>query len=291
MRYVGAILLQQGQFMTVRLRTAATIGAVALMVALSGCAGKKKAAALQFNEEPVEQVYNNAADLLDRGRWTEAAAAFDEVERQHPYSSWARRSMLMSAYANYKANKYEEAIKAAQQFIALHPGNEAAPYAYYLVAVCYFEQILDVGRDQSNTEGALSALLDVTRRFPESEYARDARLKIDMTYDQLAGKEMEIGRFYEDKDQHLAAINRFKKVIDDPNYQRTTHAEEALHRLVECYMAVGLIPEAQKTAAVLGYNYPNGKWYQRTYALMNGKGVTVPTAAEAKKKGWLPHLF
>ncbi len=280
--------------MTVRLRTAATMGALALMVAVSGCAGKKsRNAALQFNEEPVEQVYNNAADLLDRQRWTEAAAAFDEVERQHPYSSWARRSMLMSAYANYKASKYDEAIKGAQQFIALHPGNQDAPYAYYLVAICYFEQIMDVGRDQSSTESALNALLDVTRRFPESEYSRDARLKLDLTYDQLAGKEMEIGRFYENKDQHLAAINRFKRVIDDPNYQRTTHAEEALHRLVECYLSVGLIPEAQKTAAVLGYNYPNGKWYRRTYALMDSKGVSIPASdkAEAKKKGWLPHLF
>jgi outer membrane protein assembly factor BamD len=277
--------------MTVRLRTAATIGALALAVAVTGCASKKNKAALQFNEEPVEQVYNNAGDLLDRGRWNEAAAAFDEVERQHPYSSWARRSMLMSAYANYKAGKYEEAIKGAQQFIALHPGNQDAPYAYYLVAVCYFEQILDVGRDQSNTEGALSAMLEVTRRFPESEYARDARLKLDLTYDQLAGKEMEIGRFYEAKDQHLAAINRFKKVVDDPNYQRTSHAEEALHRLVECYISIGLVPEAQKTAAVLGYNYPNGKWYQRTYALMNSKGVAVVDATEAKKKGWLSRLF
>lgn len=272
-------------------RTAATLGALALLALVSGCAGRDREAALQFNEEPVEQVYNTAADLLDRRRWVEAAQAFDEVERQHPYSSWARRAMLMSAYANYRANKYEEAIQAAQQFIALHPGNEAAPYAYYLVAICYFDQILDVGRDQSNTEGALSALLEVTRRFPESEYARDARLKIDMTYDQLAGKEMEIGRFYENKDQHLAAINRFKKVIDDRNYQRTTHAEEALHRLVECYLSVGLTEEAQKTAAVLGYNYPNGKWYERTYALMNGRGVAVASAEEAKKKGWLSRLF
>lgn len=269
--------------MNLRPRLAASLGALALLAGVSACAGNRDER-LQFQEQPVEQVYNQAADLLDRGRWTEAAQAFDEVERQHPYSSWARRSMLMSSYANYKAARYEESIKAAQQFIALHPGNEAAPYAYYLIAVCHFEQILDVGRDQSSTESALAALVEVTRRFPESEYARDARLKIDMTYDQLAGKEMEIGRFYQARDQHLAAINRFKKVVEDTNYQRTTHAEEALHRLVECYLSIGLVNEAQKAAAVLGANYPNGKWYERTYALMTARGVPTvqPAAAVAR---------
>jgi outer membrane protein assembly factor BamD len=229
----------------------------------------------------VEQLYNLAGDYLDRRRWDEAAVAFDAVEQQHPYSSWARRAMLMSSFANYQAGKYEESIKGAQQFIALHPGNASAPYAYYLIAACYFEQIMDVGRDQSNTENALNALLEVTRRFPESEYARDARLKVDMAYDQLAGKEMEIGRFYEKKDQHLAAINRFKKVVEDPNFQRTTHAAEALHRLVECYVSLGLIGEAQKAAAVLGYNYPNSEWYQRTYALMTSKGVNLASVQPA----------
>jgi outer membrane protein assembly factor BamD len=260
-------------------------GALALTVSASACAGRTdRKAALQFEEQPVEKLYNNAADLLDRKRWEEASQAFDAVEQQHPYSSWARRAMLLSAYANYQAAKYDEAIKGAQQFIALHPGNSSAAYAYYLIAICYFEQIMDVGRDQSNTEQALNALLEVTRRFPESEYARDARLKVDMAYDQLAGKEMEIGRFYERKDQHLAAINRFKHVVEDPNMQRTTHAAEALHRLVECYMSLGLVGEAQKVAAVLGYNYPNSEWYQRTYALMTARGVNLAQAQPAAVK-------
>jgi outer membrane protein assembly factor BamD len=273
------------------LRKVLIVGALGLLVGVSACSGKSKKAERQFQEQPVEQLYNMASDLMDRHRWKEAAAAFDDVERQHPYSSWARRAMLMAAYTKYMGNDYEEAIKAAQEFIALHPGNESAAYAYYLVAVCYFEQIMDVGRDQSNTENALNALLDITRRFPESEYARDARLKIDMAYDQLAGKEMEIGRYYEDRDQHLAAINRFKTVVENPNYQKTTHAAEALHRLVECYLSVGMIEEAQKAAAVLGYNYPNSDWYKRSYALMTGKGVTVVSDTEAKKKGWLSKTF
>ncbi|MGE3304318.1 MAG: outer membrane protein assembly factor BamD [Hyphomonadaceae bacterium] len=257
---------------------AALLGLAALLAA---CAGTKKTE-LQYQEQPVEKLYNDASDQLDRRRWTEAAAGFDEVERQHPYSSWSRRSMLMSAYAKYMGNKYDEAKDAARQFISLHPGNEGAAYAYYLIAICDFEQILDVGRDQSATENALNSLLEVVRRFPESEYARDARLKIDMTYDQLAGKEMEVGRFYEEKDQHLAAINRFKTVVEDPNYQKTTHAPEALHRLVECYLSVGMLDEAQKSAAVLGYNYPGSEWYQRTYALMTAKGM--PLAAKPEKK-------
>ena len=267
-------------------------GALMMAVGVTACASRgDRAAQQQFQEQPVEQLYNQAADLLDRRRWAEAAGAFDAVEQQHPYSSWARRAMLMAAYSKYRAGDYEESITAAREFIALHPGNESAAYAYYLIAVSYFEQIMDVGRDQSNTENALTSLLEITRRFPDSEYARDARLKIDMTYDQLAGKEMEIGRFYEDKDQHLAAINRFKKVVEDPNLQKTTHAAEALHRLVECYISVGMTEEAQKSAAVLGYNYPDSDWYQRTYALMTGRGVAIPAAAEAERRGWLSRLF
>ena len=164
--------------------------------------------------------------------------------------------MLMEAYAHYQANQYDDAIEDAQRFIALHPGNESAPYAYYLVAICHFERILDVGRDQGTTERALAALNDVVRRYPESPYARDARLKIDMVYDQLAGKEMAVGRFYLMRDQHLAAINRFRNVIENPNFQRTSHVPEALHRLVESYLSVGMTDEAQRMAAILGHNYP-----------------------------------
>ena len=263
------------------------VAAVLLTVALSACMGGKAKEKLQYQEQPVEQLYNTAADMLDQHRWTEAATAFEEVERQHPYSSWARRSMLMTAYAKYQSNQYDDAITAARRFVDLHPGNEGAPYAYYLVAICQFEQIMDVGRDQKTTEDSLAALQEVVRRYPQSDYARDARLKIDMTYDQLAGKEMEVGRFYLKREQQLAAINRFKKVVDDPNFQRTTHTPEALHRLVESYLSVGMTDEAQKMAAILGYNFPGSEWYARTYALMNARGVQVIGEPEARRRGWL----
>lgn len=197
----------------------------------------------------------------------------------------------MEAYAQYQSNQYDDAIGSAQRFISLHPGNESAPYAYYLIAVCHFERILDVGRDQATTERALAALNDVVRRFPETAYARDARLKIDMVYDQLAGKEMEVGRFYLQRDQHLAAINRFRNVIENENYQRTTHVPEALHRLVEAYLSVGMVEEAQRMAAILGYNFPGSEWYQRTYALMTDLGVQQVSPEEAQHRGWLSRTF
>jgi outer membrane protein assembly factor BamD len=245
----------------------------------------------QYVEEPVAQLYNRGTDYLDRSRWTQAIGMFEEVERQHPYSSWARRSMLMEAYAHYQGNDYDDAIEDAQRFIALHPGNESAPYAYYLIAVCHFERILDVGRDQGTTERALSALNDVVRRYPDSPYARDARLKLDMVYDQLAGKEMEVGRFYLTRDQHLAAINRFRNVIENPNYQRTSHVPEALHRLVEAYLSVGMTEEAQRMAAVLGHNFPGSDWYGRSYALMTDSGVAPVAAEEAERRGWFGRTF
>ncbi|MEZ6022465.1 MAG: outer membrane protein assembly factor BamD [Hyphomonadaceae bacterium] len=245
----------------------------------------------QYVEEPVARLYNRGADMLDRRRWADALAAFEEVERQHPYSSWARRAMVMEAYAHYQANQYDDAIEDAQRFVALHPGNESAPYAYYLIAVCYFERILDVGRDQATTERALAALNDVVRRYPASPYARDARLKIDMVYDQLAGKEMTVGRFYLERDQHLAAINRFRSVVQNENYQRTSHVPEALHRLVESYLSVGMTEEAQRMAAVLGHNYPGSEWYQRSYALMTESGVAPVAEEEAERRGWLGRTF
>ncbi|MGE0044688.1 MAG: outer membrane protein assembly factor BamD [Hyphomonadaceae bacterium] len=268
---------------------AAGLAVVALTA--TACAGDRQRASLQYQEEPVEQLYNRAADLLDRGRWSDAATAFEEVERQHPYSSWARRAILMNAYAKYRARDYDDAVSAAQRFIALHPGNESAPYAYYLIAICHFERILDVGRDQATTQAALNALQEVVRRFPESDYARDARLKIDMTYDQLAGKEMEIGRFYLNQGQTLAAMNRFRRVVEDEHYQRTSHVPEALHRLVESYLTVGMLDEAQRSAAVLGYNFPGSEWYERTYELMERRGVTPATQEERQRRGWLSRIF
>lgn len=258
-----------------------------LAASTAACAGRGARESQQFVDEPVAQLYNRGAAYLDRQRWADALTAFEEVERQHPYSTWARRSMLMEAYAHYQANQYDDAIEDAQRFLALHPGNESAPYAYYLIAVCQFERILDVGRDQGTTERALTALQDVTRRYPDSAYARDARLKIDMVYDQLAGKEMEVGRFYLNRSQYLAAMNRFRHVVEDPNYQKTSHVPEALHRLVECYLSVGMAEQAQRMAAILGYNYPGNVWYQRSYELMTNRGVTPVSQEDAHRRGWL----
>jgi outer membrane protein assembly factor BamD len=258
---------------------------------LGACGGNRATENVQYVEEPVTLLYNRGADYLDRHRWSDALAAFEEVERQHPYSSWARRAMLMEAYAHYQANQYDDAVEDAQRFISLHPGNESAPYAYYLIAICHFERILDVGRDQGTTERALAALQDVVRRYPETSYARDARLKMDMVYDQLAGKEMTVGRFYLERDQHLAAINRFRNVVENENFQRTSHVPEALHRLVECYLSVGMVNEAQRMAAILGHNYPGDPWYQRTYALMTDSGVQPVSAEEGERRGWFSNTI
>jgi outer membrane protein assembly factor BamD len=235
------------------------------LLALVGCADDEKET---YVEAPVEKLYNEATDAMLNGSFDQASKKFDEVERQHPYSVWATKAQLMSAYALYQRNRYDESLVALDRFIQLHPGNRDAPYAYYLKALNYYEQIADVGRDQRLTDRALKALEEVVRRFPESVYARDARIKIDLTRDHLAGKEMEIGRFYERSGQQLAAINRFRTVIE--KYQTTTHVPEALHRLTECYLAVGLREEAQTSAAVLGHNFPGSPWYQASYALLEG---------------------
>jgi outer membrane protein assembly factor BamD len=274
-----------------RQKTLTRAMALALLATGLAACGTRGREQVQYVEEPATQLYNRGADYLDRRRYPQALAYFEEVERQHPYSSWARRAMLMEAYAHYQANQYDQAIEDAQRFISLHPGNESAPYAYYLIAICHFERILDVGRDQATTERALAALNDVVRRYPESPYARDARLKLDMVYDQLAGKEMTIGRFYLTRDQHLAAINRFRNVITNENFQRTSHVPEALHRLVEAYLSVGMTEEAQRMAAILGHNFPGNAWYERSYALMTNSGVSPVSAEEAERRGWFSRTF
>ena len=212
----------------------------------------------KYVERPVEQLYNEAQDLLTQKDFLKAAKAFDEVERQHPYSAWATKAQLMAAYSHYQRNGYDDAIIALDRFIQLHPSHSDVAYAYYLKALSYSEQISDVGRDQKMTELAMRSLQDLMTRFPGSKYARDASVKLDLTRDHLAGKEMEIGRYYLGQGHHLAAINRFKYVID--NYQTTTHVPEALHRLSESYQALGLVDDARKTAAVLGRNFPGSGW-------------------------------
>lgn len=268
--------------------------AMALVVmggGLAACGGVRDREQVQFVDEPVAALYNRGVDMIERRRYPAALRSFEEVERQHPYSSWARRSMLMEAFVHYQANQYDQSIEDAQRFVSLHPGNESAPYAYYLISICYFERIVDVGRDQGVTEQALQALNDVVRRYPESAYARDARLKIDMVYDQLAGKEMEVGRFYLTRDQHLASINRFRAVIENENFQRTSHVPEALHRLVEAYLSIGMTEEAQRMAAILGHNFPGNEWYQRSYALMTDNNVAPVAEEEAERRGWLGRTF
>ncbi len=248
-------------------RAGRALAATGLCLALWSCS-------LFEDEEPgyveqlVEVLYNNALDAMLTGELTESARLFDEVERQHPYSTWAAKAQLMSAFAYYQANRYDEAINALERFIQLHPGNKDIAYAYYLRAVSYYEQISDVGRDQKMTKLALGSLAEVVRRFPESRYARDATLKVDLARDHLAGKHMTIGRYYLDQGEYLAAINRFRLVIQD--YQTTTHVPEALHRLVEAYLAIGVNDEAQATAAVLGHNYPGSLWYADSYVLLTG---------------------
>lgn len=256
-----------------KLGLGAGLGAIIVAASLaSGCAsGDRAARELAYVERPVETLYTEATNKLEKRRYSEAAQLFDEVERQHPYTEWARRAMLMSAYSNYKMQEYEAVITACQRFLSLHPGSASAPYAHYLIGVSYYEQILDVGRDQAATQQALAALQEVVNRYPETEYARDAQLKIDLTRDHLAGKELAVGRYYLKRNYHVAALNRFKAVVE--NYGTTSQTPEALHRMVEAYTAMGLLEEAKKSAAVLGYNYPGSEWYGFSYELLTGEGV------------------
>ncbi len=239
----------------------------------------------QYQERPIDQIYAAAWKKVRSGDWSSAAAQFADVERQHPYSVWARRASLMSAFCYYQANKYTEAISAADAYISLHPGSKEVAYAFYLKAISLYEQIVDVQRDQTNTEAALVALQDVVQRFPDTEYARDATLKIDLTLDHLAGKEMEIGRYYLNKGDYIGAINRFRVVVEQ--YQRTAQIAEALERLTEAYYALGVDKEAQTAAAVLGANYPGSPWYQDAYNLLKGRSLKP----EEDKGSWISKAF
>lgn len=237
---------------------------VLILLGLGGCASSDPK---KEPEKPVEVLYNAAADALDKKEYVEATRLFEEVERQHPYSKWATKAQQMAAFSSYQDRRYDEAVIALDRFIELHPGNEDIDYAWYLKALCYYDQIGDVRRDQAVTRQALEAFDALTSRFPNSQYARDANLKRDLVLDHLAGQEMEIGRYYQKQGSVNAAINRFQNVVRE--YQTTAQVPEALHRLVELYLSLGLRNEATRIAAVLGYNYPGSKWYQDTYALMD----------------------
>ena len=267
---------------------------ITISLTLSACSsfglGGNKKEKLAYIERPAEQIYNQGFERIERNDWDRAKLFFQEVERQHPFSKWARRAMLMQAYANYRSTDYEESIVSAQRFIGLHPGSDSTPYAYYLIAMNYYDQIYDVGRDQETTVNAEAALQQVVRRYPNSDYARDARLKLELTHDHLAGKEMTIGRYYLKENQHLAAIGRFKNVVK--NYETTSQAEEALHRLVEAYVSLGIISEAKLVGSVLGYNYPSGEWYQDSYNLLEEYGVNLDDEIKKPRdKGYWSRLI
>ncbi|MDO8605300.1 MAG: outer membrane protein assembly factor BamD [Phaeospirillum sp.] len=257
--------------------------ALVALVFLGGCSAKKE----DYVERPVEELYNAAMDSVDAKEYYKAAQAFDEVDRQHPYSVWATKAQLMGAYALYERNKYDDAIIGLDRFIQLHPGSRDAAYAYYLKSLCYYEQITDVSRDQKMTELALKTLQEVVDRFPASSYARDAKLKIDLARDHIAGKEMAVGRYYLTIKQYLAALNRFKSVAEQ--YQTTTHVPEALHRMVEIYATLGLEAEAQRTASVLGHNFPGSEWYDDTYSIIE-RGNTDPSNRKERDKTWVDSL-
>jgi outer membrane protein assembly factor BamD len=237
-------------------------------------------------DEPAERLYNEGLFLLNnRNDATAAVKKFEEVDRQHPYSEWARKALIMSAFSYYQSRSYEECITAAKRYIALHPGSPDAAYAQFLIASSYFDEIPDITRDQARTEKALAALEEVVRKYPTSEYAVSAKQKLEVARDQLAGKEMQIGRYYLDRKDYTGAINRFKVVVT--KYQTTRHVEEALERLTEAYMSLGIVAEAQTAAAVLGHNFPDSVWYKHAYALVKNGGLEP-----AENKGsWISKAF
>ena len=267
------------------------LAVAASTLTLAACGNGPARPRLAYEERPVEALYNTGYERLQSERWRDAVDYFQEVERQHPYSEWSRRAILMQIYAYYQNNNYAEAIAASDRFIQLFPGNPSAPYAFYMKALCNFEQITDVGRDQGYAQAALDGLKDVQRRYPGTSYAIDATVKIDMVNDQLAGKEMAIGRYYQRADQPLAAMNRYRVVVDNADFQRTSHVAEALYRLVEVNLMLGLEDEALRNASVLGHNYPGSPWYAEAHALLTERGQSPGVAPEGRRENWLQRLI
>jgi outer membrane protein assembly factor BamD len=269
-----------------RLRALAGCLALALAMApLVGCSYFNKDDDL-VADTPADKLYNEGLFLLNNKQdYKEAAKKFDEVDRQNPYSEWARKALLMSAYSYYQSKEYTDCINSAQRYVTLHPGSPDAAYAQYLIGSSYFDQILDVSRDQARADKAINSLEEVVRKYPDSEYSIAAKKKIDQARDQLAGKEMEIGRFYMNKRDFIGAINRFKVVVTQ--YQTTRHVEEALERLTEAYVALGIIDEAQTAAAVLGHNFPDSPWYKDAYQLVK----TAGGEPNENKESWISKAF
>jgi outer membrane protein assembly factor BamD len=273
-----------------RRRFARALAMLLLAASLGGCSGLG-----DFNlfgnkdvtaDQPADRLYNEGLYNLNvKKNPKEAAKKFEEVDRQHPYSEWARKSLIMSAYAYYTAGEYDECVGAAKRYITLHPGSPDAAYAQFLIGSSYYDEIPDITRDQTRTEKALATLAEVIRKYPTSEYAESAKQKIQMARDQLAGKEMAVGRYYLEHRDYTGAINRFKIVIT--KYQTTRHVEEALERLTEAYMALGIVGEAQTAAAVLGHNFPDSSWYKHAYTLVKSGGVEP----SENKGSWISKAF
>ena len=262
---------------------------LALALGLSGCSlftnSETKADPFASSTgvlPPADQLYADGVAEMQKGNYDRSVEAFDDVEENYPYSTWATHAQLMHGYAQYKQQNYDEAIDALNRFIALHPDNQDIAYAYYLKALCYYEQIDDVQRDQTSTYEAIQTLTDVTTRFPDSAYARDARIKLRLAQNRLAGHDMTIGRFYEKQHLYAAAVGRFQDVIT--SYQTTTYAPEAMERLTECYLDLGLTDAAQRTASVLAYNYPGSTWYQAAYAKLRDHDLVADAETPAPKR-------
>ena len=266
-------------------RVAALVLAPALALMLAGCFGRGNKAEEAVNVAPPDLLYNEALAHIEAGEARDAAKKFKEIDESHPYSEYARRSMLMSAYLNFRRGQYQEAVNDAQRFVTLFPASPDAAYAQYLIGESYFRQIPDVTRDQGLSSKAIEAMGEVVRKYPDSEYAGDARRKMDVARDQLAGKEMQIGRYYMERREYLAGVNRFKAVVEE--YQTTRHVEEALHRLTEAYLALGIVPDAQTAAAILGHNFPDSDWYKDSYKLLAKAGV-VPAENQGS---WISRAF
>jgi outer membrane protein assembly factor BamD len=257
-----------------------------LALAVAGCFGRGEKQPEEVVEvAPPDLLYNEALAHLQAGDARDAQKKFDEIDEQHPYSEYARRSMIMSAYLNFRRSNYQDAINEAERYVKLFPASPDAAYAQYIIGESYYRQIPDVTRDQELSQKAIDAMSEVVRKYPDSEYASDARRKIDVARDQLAGKEMQIGRYYMERHEYLAGVNRFKVVVED--YQTTRHVEEALLRLTEAYLALGIVPEAQTAAAVLGHNFPDSVWYKDSYKLLSKSGY----APQENEGSWISQAF
>jgi len=275
--------------MILLLKKSSLLLVVAVALAVAGCSGKgKEKSDISLEGKSPEAIFNSGEALLSKRKASKAAIRFSEVERLYPYSDWAKRSVIMSAFAHHEAEEYEESRAAAQRYLDFYPADDDAPYAQYLIALSFYDQIDDVSRDQGVTFQALQALRTTVERYPDSEYASSALLKFDLALDHLAGKEMEIGRYYLKRGHYTAAINRFRIVVED--FQTTTHTPEALHRLVESYLSLGIEADAQTAGAILGYNFQGSDWYKDSHVLLTGQGIA--TDAENKKSSrWLRRIW